>query len=305
MIIDFLQLKNTDLTCAAAVVGADAFLVDRAIRQICSRITGIPEFDIAYLHSPSLSEITEACGSMPIGGLKVVIIHDYTDKGSTMDFLTAASGPFTAVFVSPEPKRFQDDLSDKFTAIRCGKLPDEAIAQYIQRECHIEYGAVKLLMEYCGRDMSRISNEVQKLSAYAEGRQVTSADVALLTIAVEEVKIFDITNKLAARDRAGTFKALNQLLMMERPSQIMVMIYNQFRRMLHCMVSKLSDAELAKALKVNESAIAINRRLAKNFNAVKLKKVNDYFHYYDRAVKTGIINETSALTVMTERIISL
>lgn len=305
MTIDFLQLKNTALPRAAAVIGSDAFLVDRAVRQICGRITGLPEFDIALLHNPAAGDIIEACESMPIGELKVIVIKDYTDKGGVTEFLSAANGPFTAVFVNPEPKRFQDDLSDKFIAVKCGKLPDDAIAQYIQRECRIEYAAARLLMDYCGRDMSRISMEVQKLSAYAEGRQITPADIALLAVAVEEVKIFDLTNKLAASDKAGALKALDQLLMTERPSQIMTMIYNQFRRMLHCSISKLSDAELAKTLRVSEPAIGVNRRLAKNFSPVKLKKANDYYHYYDRAVKTGIINESGALTVMIKRIISL
>lgn len=305
MTIDFLQLKNTALPCAAAIIGSDSFLVDRAVRQICGRITGLPEFDVALLHNPEAGEIIEACESMPIGELKIIIIKDYTDKGKITEFLTSAKGQFTAVFVNPEPKRFQDDLADKFLAIKCGKLSDEAIAQYIQRECRIEYAAVRLLMDYCGRDMSRISMEVQKLSAYANGRQITPEDVALLAVAVEEVKIFDLTNKLAAGDKAGAFKALDLLLMTEKPSQIMTMIYNQFRRMLHCSISKLNDAELAKALRVSEPAIGVNRRLARNFSPVKLKKVNDWFHYYDRAVKTGIINESGALTVMTKRIVSL
>lgn len=163
--------------------------------------------------------------------------------------------------------------------------------------------AAAALASVTGDDLRRADNELLKLVAYVDGeREITEADVALLTPYVPEASMFALVDAMA-EGRADTAAAtLHSLLDAgETPFSLYGMIVRQFRLLL--LAREHLDAggavgELAGVLKSHPyvaQKIAVQSR---RFSLLMLKQIYETLLEYDIKMKTGRIAPELALDVL-------
>ncbi len=85
----------------------------------------------------------------------------------------------------------------------------------------------------CGELMTRLSNEIGKLTHFASGEAVTRADIDAVTDKSVQARVFDLTDALAARDYDLAARTMADLLgQRESPIMLLATIGRQLRQLL-------------------------------------------------------------------------
>ncbi|MBQ7123943.1 MAG: hypothetical protein IJO01_04955 [Oscillospiraceae bacterium] len=93
------------------------------------------------------------------------------------------------------------------TAELCS-LIEKTCAKY---KCSIHRDLCSYMVERCGSDSALLQNEARKVAEYKGSGIISKADIDLMTCATPDAKVFDLSAKIAARDRAGAFSVLEEL----------------------------------------------------------------------------------------------
>ena len=167
----------------------------------------------------------------------------------------------------------------------------------------IEPSAAAALAAVTPGDLRRADNELLKLVAYADGRTITEADVALLTPYVTAAKVFDMVDALAEgrADRAAAL--LHRLLEQQQDIfGIYGMIVRQFRLMLlarEALDQGRKAAQMAEILGTKSSYVAEKTtRQARMFTLTQLETVYRRLRDYDEGMKTGRIDPLLAVDLL-------
>ena len=113
--------------------------------------------------------------------------------------------------------------------------------------------AAEYLTFRTGGAMTTLESELQKLTAYVQGREITRADIDAVVIPVLDAQVFEITDALSAGDYAAALEKLRQLLAMQtEPILILAAIGSQMRRLLYaraCLAAGKGEEALGELLK--------------------------------------------------------
>ena len=116
--------------------------------------------------------------------------------------------------------------------------PDSAqIVTWVRRRCEAEgktigRPAAEHLVYMCSPLINRLKPEIEKLAAFAQGEEITIADIDAVAERMPETRVFELTDCLAARDYDGALSRLAELLSMrEQPVALLAMIGSQLRRL--------------------------------------------------------------------------
>lgn len=161
----------------------------------------------------------------------------------------------------------------------------------------LDRAVAPLLREFVGNNLYSLSNELQKLGAYAgEGETVTTAMVEILTSEVQESKIWDLTDALARRDYRT---AMTQLARQRNESTLsrsgftrktFAIICNQMYDLLR--ISELYNArqtknEIAQSLGMNPFRVEKTLPMLRNFQPGRLEKIYARLTEADYSDKSG------------------
>lgn len=80
-----------------------------------------------------------------------------------------------------------------------------------QRHCVLNRDLCQYMVERCGMNSSLLLNEVKKLCEFHGEGTITKMEVDLLTCPTPDARIYDISEKIAAKDRGGAFASLQEL----------------------------------------------------------------------------------------------
>lgn len=148
--------------------------------------------------------------------------------------------------------------------------------------------------------LRKLETELDKLSAYARGREITAADVDVLTAEEDVADIFKFTDAIAQRKTADAYIVARGVLARgESPLVIMTMLANQYRLMIIAKENERSSA--------NELAIRIGMHpfpVQKAQEAVRRMQMSDLeagllaIAAADEAIKTGAMEDVVALDVL-------
>ncbi|MBV8087333.1 MAG: DNA polymerase III subunit delta, partial [Chloroflexi bacterium] len=84
--------------------------------------------------------------------------------------------------------------------------------QFDARDTPVHPAAVQTLMAYVGSDLLLLEKEIDKLSAYAGGEQLTQTDVAEMVASAEETKVWDMIDAAAMGRPKDAVSQLRRLL---------------------------------------------------------------------------------------------
>ncbi|MBR2041837.1 MAG: hypothetical protein IJ945_05670 [Oscillospiraceae bacterium] len=100
--------------------------------------------------------------------------------------------------------------------IRCETPTTAELCNIIEKtcskyKCSIHRDLCAYMVERCGNDSALLQNEARKVAEFKGSGIITKADIDLMTCATPDAKVFDLSAKIAAKDRTGAFAVLEEL----------------------------------------------------------------------------------------------
>jgi DNA polymerase-3 subunit delta len=92
------------------------------------------------------------------------------------------------------------------------QLPEWVAEQFARLGASVDRDACRALVEAVGDDVGDLASEIQKLSTWANGEQITRANVEELAVGRAETPIFAVTDSWGRRDVSATLRATESML---------------------------------------------------------------------------------------------
>jgi DNA polymerase-3 subunit delta len=163
--------------------------------------------------------------------------------------------------------------------------------------------AINLLMEIVGGDLFTMGNEINKLVAFASGRQIEEKDIRSVVSASQEADIFAMIDAVMDRQAGPAEQILEKLLQNGIvPPQILVLIARQVRvliqiRQLRGLKRPAAEIQTATGI-FNPFAWEKTSRRADRYTLERLKGIYLKLLSTDLAVKTGKFDGDLALNIL-------
>jgi DNA polymerase III subunit delta len=215
-----------ELKPAYLIAGSDRPKVDRAVARLRARF----EPDAVEIHpggETSGEDAIAACNAMGLfgSGSRLVVIDGVEawkapDAKAVADYLKAPMPGTTLALVGGELKK--DAPIAKAVAAGKGELllwdvAQRAVARWIAEQFKVqgaraEPEACRLLADLVGDDLYDLASEVDKLATWANGAEVTEADVDALVAPRAESPPWNLTDAWGIRDVGGVLREAEKML---------------------------------------------------------------------------------------------
>lgn len=167
----------------------------------------------------------------------------------------------------------------------------------------ITEATAEFLLEQVGTDMSRLSNELEKLICYTLERDtITTEDIKAVCSEQLTGKIFAMTEAMALGRKKQALELYYDLIsLQEKPLGILFMIQRQFHFLILVKEMKKNRTEkgaIASAIGVPPFAVSKYMSQAERFSMEDLKKLLDYSLTLEEDVKTGRLKEQFAVELL-------
>lgn len=140
-------------------------------------------------------------------------------------------------------------------------------------------------------------NEIKKLIAYAQGREITEADVLALTWENREVDVFNLTNAIAENEKQKALELLHKFLKEQAGSdekaaviQLNALLGEQFRNiaMVQDFLSRrISENNIIEQTGWKSGRLFVTKKAAARFSANKVRDCLEKLAHLDTELKTG------------------
>jgi len=213
-----------ELKAAYLIAGSDRPKVDRAVTRLRARF----ETDATELHDAAAvsgEDAVAACNALGLfGAARLVVIENVegwkaADAKAIGAYLDSPTPDTTLALVGGELRK--DSPLSKAIGKRGDVLVWDVAARAVPRwlaeqfKLHgvkVEPEACRLLAELVGDDAYELAGEVDKLATWANGDEVTEADVETLVAARADAPPWNLTDAWGERDVGGVLRAAERTL---------------------------------------------------------------------------------------------
>lgn len=290
--------------------GEERYLLEHYLALLQKKLLDGPAQDFNYHRFPQgsaeLQTLTDAVESVPMMAEHTLVQVDDLDLSklseSFRDGLTALLSDIpdycTVVFVFDTVPYKVDGRQKKFKAaleqglaVEFARQSQRDLTAWIRKHAlaagkDISDKACEYLTFRTGGAMTTLASELDKLTAYAAGHEITMQDIDAVVIPVLDAQVFDMTDAIAAGNFAKALEVLHLLLSMQQePIPILAAIGSQMRRLYYarvCLNAGKGDGALGELIKtatgraphpyVLSKTVSAARRLSDGFcrRAMKL-----------------------------------
>lgn len=189
------------------------------------------------------------------------------------------------------------------TVVDCAKSDEQTILKWIyltlkRAGVPTDAATCSKIAEYCVFDMARISNETEKLIAYAKGvgaESLTDEMVEKIVYPDSSYKIYELSNALAAKNAAKFEKIAAELFTKGFDEMSLLSSLNSyFRNLYETSNAKGSEKNIAAALGMNEYAVKKTRKQAIEMGREKVFFCYDYLFSTLGKIKSGRLTAPAA-----------
>lgn len=292
---ELLQLiERGEIPSAVRIGGDDEYWRKKAKDAL---IALCDPFDLTVYETVDLSEVVFALGSIPmLGERRVVVVRGLTksDKKTLELFKSYIKEPNpTSVLVLDCKCDF-----DYIPEVVCDRvygtqLTDEIGRVFSSMGKTAERGAIDLLVEYCESDMTRIYSEICKLTAYSLGT-VVKADIEECVEPSVTYKAYNFVNYIVNGDYVSCYDFVAKSK--DKLTSFLGMLIRTYRLAFYSKSHNYN--ELAKLFDVPVFTAKNAKKIADRYMAVQLYKIVSFLYDLEYKLKTGAINEETALPLM-------
>lgn len=288
--------------------GEDAYFRERGMNLLKNKFVQEPALNLVLLSSDCTpTELTSSLNGYPFMSQKrMTVLREFYPKqdffkGGLKSYLENPAPDGLLVILNEKPCEALKKY-DSVCTIDCSKQDVALLVRWIRAECSnqrvtIDAESASALAEYCLSDMTRIETETQKLISYAgAGGSIVKADVDAMVARETEYKIYEMTDFIGKRKFDKALLIIKDMMSKgETPQRIILSVYNYFRRLLHVSISDMDNEQLAKSLGVKEIAVRKMKEQSSFFKKKSLKSAVDALSDADYRIKSGLIDETTAM----------
>ncbi|HWC76357.1 MAG TPA: DNA polymerase III subunit delta [Blastocatellia bacterium] len=284
------QFKERRIDPLYLFIGEEQYLQEQALRLLYDTLDEAGRaFNLAVLSlggdagsKSTPAQVLDYANQLPMmSNRRILVVRDFEklkeeDCESLLRYLKLPCPTSTVVFQTnslDKRRKISQALVDAATVVTFDLLNDQAARRWAEnylkkRGCSIEPEALGHLIGLVGTPLSRLSNELDKLSTYAGDGTIGDAAIEQLVPRAREHTNWELSDAVLTRDRKRAMK-LVQRLMDDGAAPLMLvgMLASLYRRMLtvKAMISRgASTEEIEKATNQRGyRAIEFNKRVGR------------------------------------------
>lgn len=320
-------LKADDIAPVYLFMGPEALVKREALEALRKKLLppGLEALNDATLEGVSAREITDACETMPMMcDRRVVTVRDWAPLMPGKAKNEDADAEWMQKWLENPPQtcalvfymRGDMDGRKKLTALLKKKaavvdfqlLTDSELSRWCARRLKpfdkkLTPQALNTLTYMAGRELTRLSGELDKLADYAgEREEITDADVRAIVPASLEYNVFELLNSLLAGDMLKGQQTVNSLLQGgQSPVGILAMLTRQVRQLTHmkCALDAGTPVQaVQQQLGMHPYAAKQTARQCAKLSADWLTALYEKCVDADYAVKSGRLRDRDALDAL-------
>ena len=212
-------------------------------------------------------------------------------------------------------KKMYQLLKKRATIVAFDPLNDSDLVRWIakeldKREKKISFACCQQLWFSAGRDLTMLSNELEKLAAFlGERTEVTPGDIDAVCVKSTEYKVFDLSDALLSGKGPRALQMLDALLKEGEQRLMILSVLGRQCRQLHYLSAMAGSGrhpgDIAQELGVPPFALNKLQPLARRYSPSQLKKMARLCTDTEFLVKSGQLTEEGALEKVMLEIMSL
>ncbi len=228
---------------------------------------------------------------------KLSAIFNSYDIGKSSDITLIVSENSTEKDLGTKNKELsktllQSKMVKNFEPLTGSKLEEWIINGFKSRLCQINTNALRRLTSLTGNDSWRLANEIDKLTAYKAGKEVTVKDIESLVSGSESSNVFELTDAISLGNRKKAIELLYfNIFTGQDPYYLLTMIVHHFRNVLivkGLSTSGQSEPEIVKKTKLHP--FVVKKSLRSKFSLEDGTRVYKSLLELDSGFKNGAID---------------
>jgi len=249
-------------------------------------------------------------GELRSGGRAVTKTDDKLKEWKDLASYTKQMTPTTVLVLIDGKLSKQNPLLKELSPLAKSRvfsvLRSKSLTTWIQQWVTEKNGAITpeatdLLAQLIGGNLWLLSNEIDKLLLYAEGRSIEENDVRQLVSYAQEANIFALVDAVLERQPEIAYRILHRLHQEGASSAyVLVMITRQLRLIVQTkeLSSRLSPTQIQAKLGLKSYALDKTLDQAKSYNFERIKQAYSRLLETDVHIKTGKYNDQIALELL-------
>lgn len=321
------DVNNRKIAPIYLLHGDESFYLDTISNHLEENVLSDAEkafnLTIAYGKDTDAVSLLDALRRYPMGAEKQLVILKEAQELKDWDPLVAyAEQPMpTTVFVIIHKHKFMDKRLKMFKALKktavifdSKKIYENQVPAFVNERAahyklHFEYKASMLLSEYLGSDLSKIDNEIKKISVNCgEGSRVSESDIERLVGISKDFNVFELTKALVEGNGPKAFQIVKYFIANPKnnhPLMVVGALYSFFSKAyVYQHMQNLPDAEAQKALKTNYMAMKDLKSFIKNYSLSQTEGIMEILQEYDLKFK-GVGTIGSSESMLTEMVFKI
>lgn len=315
------SLKNR-VENAYLIFGDDRYLCYDALKKIEDSLSiTIKDMNSVVIsgEQTSAKDIVDSANMYPFGDAnRLVVVKNFAplknkDEYKIIEnYLKQPLNSTVIVFFNPDSSEFFKGMSN-ITSVDCNKIEPKVISAFIKNnlaknEIQASEEAVEKLILFCDSDMTRITNELEKLVAYVSDTKVLTPEIVQdFVVQDKEYQIYELAEFIAKGERKKAIELVDSFMV--KPGSAFVILsplFNNYRRALFVSINKdKTSAELASLLGVKEFAVRMLKNQVSVFSPKQLKQIVDMVAEYDKKIKLGEMKENVAIKTIVINILNI
>lgn len=328
------SLKNNNISNCYIFCGTDENLIREAINTMVNKLIDPSFKDLNYVKYDGAKVtndiILNSCETMPfMSERKIVEIYraKFLEDGNTkssgdgkaMDFTELSKyitnlPPYTILIMYYVFESERDKVSSKVkkidgkaTVVKVDKLKGASLQGKVkeifqERGKKIDKAELSFFCSIIDNNMNVVSNEIDKLICYTEGRDITREDIINLMPPKSENDIFNLVDYLSQKNIKKSIDILNELIYKgDKPAIILYMIERQFKLLLGLRVGSdtgKGHEELAKNFKLHPFIADKMIKQSKKFTLEALRTNLKLCIQVESLIKSTSIDDKTALEML-------
>jgi len=284
--------------------GDEEFYIDKLVEYAENNILKPEEaafnLSIFYGKDVNWAELINACRRYPMFAEKQVVILKEAQQMRDIDKLeTYVENPLSSTILVvafkekklDARKKFAKLIKEKGVLLTTKKMYDNQLPEWTQELVQskgftISQKGLALLVDHIGNDLSRIENEVDKLSVNLGNRkQITESDIEEYIGVSKDFNVFELQAALAEKNLAKAIRIIQYFEANPKAAPIQLVLpslYGFFSKVFMVFgATQHDDKNLAAVIGVNPFFIRDYRRAAERYTYPGVEKVLLLLHQYN------------------------
>ena len=240
------DLKNKQYAPIYLLHGEEPYYIDLITDFIENHVLddGEKAFNQAVLYGKDVDfkQIVDEARQFPMmASYRVIIVKEAQDMKSLnkLDHYASNPSPQSIVVIAYKHKKVDGrtklakNVAQKGVLFESKKIYDNQLPGWITDECKsrkvsIDYEASIMLAEYLGTNLSKVSNEIDKLLLNIKSNKITLEDVQEQVGISKEYNVFEFQKALGTRDREKAFRIIDYFADNEKNNPLPLILGNLY-----------------------------------------------------------------------------